>query len=140
MRVTHHWAERFINFFVHNTKLMIRGERGKSQAESSRLYSELGDALAPFFDGLRAEAIREGHQYGVTLKAERFDWSEQVALHFGEVVGRRYGVRMYVMDIAGNPIGLFTTPVNQKLRQEDADEMVERIMKPGQRMTKEIGS
>ncbi len=138
MRVTHHWAERFVNFFVHNTKLVIRGERGKSAEESNRLYAELGNALAPFFNSLRTEALREGHQHGVRLTAEKFDWAEQVAMDFGEVVGRRYGVRLYVGDMAGNPIAHFTTHERHKLIKEDADEMVDRIMKPGQRMTKEI--
>ncbi len=55
MIVRKHWAERFIDWFPNNTKLYIRGERGKDWNETSALYKELFDQLAPFMDKLRAE-------------------------------------------------------------------------------------
>lgn len=57
MRVTLHWAERFINWFPHNTKLYVRRKNGTDCFQEDR---ELFSALAPFLDGLRAEAKAEG--------------------------------------------------------------------------------
>ena len=43
-----HLAEKFINWFPSNTKLYLRGERGKDWATISKLYSELFQQLKIF--------------------------------------------------------------------------------------------
>lgn len=59
MRVTLHWAERFINFYPFNTKLYVRGARGADHTKARALERELFQALVPFLDRLRKEARAE---------------------------------------------------------------------------------
>lgn len=54
-----HWAERFINFYPRETKLYLRGARGADHAKAHALEKELFDALVPFLDKLRDEAIED---------------------------------------------------------------------------------
>ena len=69
MKVTLHWAERFLNWYPFNTKLYIRGARGASQGKAAELQSELFHALAPFLDKLKKEAELEGRkEYARELK------------------------------------------------------------------------
>ena len=70
--VKYHWAERFINWFPFNTKLYIRGERGKNRNETDRLYKELFDQLVPFLDKLKKEAYDEGFSEGVNEGYRRY--------------------------------------------------------------------
>ena len=58
IKVRVHPAESFINFMV-NTKLYIRGERGKNWKEAEALRRELFHQLVPFFDRIHAEAKAE---------------------------------------------------------------------------------
>lgn len=43
-------AEHFLNWYPYETKLYIRGERGKDRAVVDRLHKELFDQLCKFFD------------------------------------------------------------------------------------------
>ena len=50
MKVKKHIAEKFIDWYPLNTKLYLRGERGKSQAEASAMREELFRQLVSFFN------------------------------------------------------------------------------------------
>lgn len=57
-------AEHFLNWYPSNTKLYIRGQRGKGWAEQRALDKELFDQLCAFFDryvpkGMTDEELRE---------------------------------------------------------------------------------
>ena len=54
-----HPAERFLDWFPHNTKLFIRGERGKNRHELNDLYKELFDQLVPWCEMIMQE-VRDG--------------------------------------------------------------------------------
>lgn len=145
MRVSLHWAEHFLNFYPFKTKLYLRGERGKDHAEARALQNELFKALVPFFDGLRKDAIREGHQQGLRINARVFDWAERtVSLNSGGEMpaanadtNRRFGVTVDICDAAGNSIGTFQTPLHKKYHRVDADSMVENITAHRSRVEKE---
>lgn len=53
-------AERFLNWFPNNTKLYIRGQRGKDWNTQRALDEELAEQLREFFD-----------KYGVTQMQDR---------------------------------------------------------------------
>jgi len=59
MKVKLSWAEKFINWFPKNTKLYLRGERGKTAQEADALYRELFMALLPFMEKLRLDAVED---------------------------------------------------------------------------------
>lgn len=59
MRVTLHWAQRFIDWFPHHSKLYIRGSRGADHAKANAQRKELFDDLVPFLDRLKLEAKKE---------------------------------------------------------------------------------
>lgn len=62
MRVKIHWAQRFIDWFPHHTKLYIRGERNADHAKADALRKELFDALVPFLDRMRTDARAEARK------------------------------------------------------------------------------
>jgi len=59
LKVELHWAERFLNWFPHNTRLYIRKKKDV-EPHFSRDGKELFDQLVPFLDKLRKEAYTEG--------------------------------------------------------------------------------
>ena len=66
MRIELHWAERFLNWYVHNTGLYIRGQRGKEWDVRRTLDKELFDALVPYLDKLKDEAYKAGLEAAAT--------------------------------------------------------------------------
>ena len=56
MNVRLSWGERFINWFPYNTKLYIKGEKGKSAAEVDFLYRELAKQ---FSDWMREQEEKD---------------------------------------------------------------------------------
>ncbi len=52
MQVQMHPAEHFLNWYPRNTKLYIRGERGKDWKQQMALNKELFDQLVPWLDAL----------------------------------------------------------------------------------------
>jgi len=60
LRVKLHWAERFLNWYPHNTRLYLRKKKGQ-EPHFSRDGKELFDQLAPFLDKLKEEAYQEGY-------------------------------------------------------------------------------
>lgn len=57
IEIVKHPAERFIDWFPHNTKLYIRGERGKDGREVDALYQELFDQLVPFLEEVAERGV-----------------------------------------------------------------------------------
>ncbi len=55
MNIRLHPAEQFLNYFPRHTQLYVRGERGKSAAETDAIYRKLFHDLVPFFDRLLAD-------------------------------------------------------------------------------------
>lgn len=139
MNVRLHWAERFLNWFPHHTKLYLRGERGKDMGGRMALQKELFNALAPFFDALRKEALTEGHKAGLRIRARVFEWDAQTVrlatdLDIPVRPERSSGVIIDVSDAAGNPIGSFQSPLHKRLRRDEADQMVAQINDPATRL------
>lgn len=50
MRIKLSPGEHFINWFPFETKLYIRGERGKTRGELDALYSEVAKQFNDFYD------------------------------------------------------------------------------------------
>jgi len=60
-----HWAERFLNWYPHNTRLYLRKKKGQ-EPHFQRDGKELFDQLAPFLDKLKKECYQEAYQSGYT--------------------------------------------------------------------------
>ncbi len=79
MQVQMHPAEHFLNWYPRNTKLYIRGERGKDWKQQMALQKELFDQLVPWLDDLvRVERDR------VADLQERYDLLESNAYELQE--------------------------------------------------------
>jgi hypothetical protein len=74
-------AERFLNWYPRNTKLYIRGQRGKGWDEQRRLDAELALALGPFLRQLVDEevGVRLAEQHR-DCEAERVRALERLAI------------------------------------------------------------
>ena len=62
LKVKKHWAERFMDWYPYNTKLYIRGERGKDWPEMRKLHKELFDQLVVFLDAMTKYRKILGHK------------------------------------------------------------------------------
>lgn len=88
MQVQMHPAEHFLNWYPHNTKLYIRGERGKDWKQQMALHKELFDQLVPWLDALiSAERDRVVNLYDHKHVHERFSVSCQKCDEWEKLTG-----------------------------------------------------
>jgi len=116
------WVERFLNFFPSGTKLYLRGERGKDEGARAKLYEELVEAMAPFFEKLREEAFEDGRAGGFRISASPFKDPEPE----DRSMPYDYRVRLHITDAAGNAVGFFES-MHRMRRHEDAEALAAKI-------------